>query len=71
MALQVEITREVSQRLQLDLTDGEQAVREAGAEYDRLVENAEVMQSLRQELQHLRERITTLEREVERLRKPN
>ncbi len=29
MALQIEITREVSQRLQLDLTAGEQAVREA------------------------------------------
>ncbi|MFN0108801.1 MAG: protein kinase domain-containing protein [Blastocatellia bacterium] len=29
MALQIEITREISQRLQLDLTAGEQAVREA------------------------------------------
>ena len=47
----------------------EQAVREAAAEYDRLVEHAETMERLRSELQQLRERITALEKEVERLRK--
>ncbi len=46
----------------------EQAVREAAAEYDRLIENAEVMERLRAELHHLRDRITALEKEVERLR---
>src|SRR6516165_4684368 len=45
------------------------AVRDAAAEYDRLVETAETMQRLRVELQQLRERITLLEKEVERLRK--
>ena len=49
--------------------DLEQAVREAAAEYERLVELAEIMENLRSELQHLRDRITTLEKEVERLRK--
>ena len=49
--------------------DLEQAVREAAAEYDRLVENAELMVLLRAELQQLRDRIATLEQEVERLRK--
>ena len=48
----------------------EQAVREAAAEYDRLVEHAEMMATLRQEMQHLRDRIAALEGEVERLRKP-
>jgi DNA-binding NtrC family response regulator len=48
----------------------EQAVREAAAEYERLVENAEMMERLRIDLQHLRERITALEKEVEGLRKP-
>jgi DNA-binding NtrC family response regulator len=49
--------------------DLEEAVREAAAEYDRLVETAEVLDKLRMELQQLRERITALELEVERLRK--
>ncbi|MBI3824001.1 MAG: response regulator [Planctomycetes bacterium] len=48
--------------------DLEEAVREAAAEYDRLVEHAETMEKLRVELQHLRERITALEKEVQRLR---
>jgi DNA-binding NtrC family response regulator len=48
----------------------EEAVREAAAEYDRLIEYAEAMDRLRVELQQLRERITALEKEVERLRKP-
>jgi DNA-binding NtrC family response regulator len=47
----------------------EEAVREASAEYDRLVEYAETVQTLQVELQGLRERITALEKEVERLRK--
>ena len=47
----------------------EEAVREAAAEYERLVEHAELMEKLKGELQHLRERITALEHEVERLRK--
>src|SRR5260370_373405 len=47
----------------------EEAVREAGAEYDRLVEHAEMMEKMRFEVQQLRERITALEKEVERLRK--
>ena len=50
--------------------DLEQAVREAAAEYERLVENAEILDKLRQDLQALRERITALEKEVDRLRKP-
>ena len=50
--------------------DLEQAVREAAAEYERLVENAEILDRLRQDLQGLRERITVLEKEVDRLRKP-
>lgn len=49
--------------------DLEQAVREAAAEYDRLVENADMMEKLRSELSMLRERITALEHEVDRLRK--
>ncbi|MSU76757.1 MAG: response regulator [Gemmataceae bacterium] len=49
--------------------DLEQAVREAAAEYDRLVENADMMEKLRSELYLLRERITALEQEVDRLRK--
>lgn len=47
----------------------EQAVREAAAEYERLVESAETMEKLRVELAGLRERIIALEKEVERLRK--
>jgi len=50
--------------------DLEEAVREAAAEYDRLIETSELMEKLRSELQHLRERITALEKEVDRLRKP-
>jgi len=46
----------------------EEAVREAAAEYERLVENAEVLTSLRQDLQQLRDRIAVLEHEVKRLR---
>jgi DNA-binding NtrC family response regulator len=46
----------------------EEAVREAAGEYDRLVEHAETLERLRVELQHLRERITLLEKEVARLR---
>ncbi len=49
--------------------DLEQAVHEAAAEYDRLVENADMMERLRSELSMLRERITALEQEVVRLRK--
>jgi response regulator RpfG family c-di-GMP phosphodiesterase len=48
----------------------EQAVREAAAEYDRLVEAADLMESLRQEMFQLRERISVLETEVTRLRHP-
>jgi DNA-binding NtrC family response regulator len=47
----------------------EQAVREAAAEYDRLIESAEALTALRAEVQTLRERIVTLEQEVERLRR--
>jgi DNA-binding NtrC family response regulator len=49
--------------------DLEDAVREAAAEYDRLVDHAETMDKLRTELQGLRDRILALEKEVERLRK--
>jgi response regulator RpfG family c-di-GMP phosphodiesterase len=49
--------------------DLEEAVREAAAEYDRLVDGADLLEKLRTELQHLRERITALELEVDRLRK--
>lgn len=47
----------------------EEAVREAAAEYDRLVTQAEEMARMRQELIKLHERLTLLEQEVERLRK--
>ena len=47
----------------------ETAVREAAAEYDRLVNQAEELDRLRAELQQLRDRITVLEKEVEELRK--
>jgi DNA-binding NtrC family response regulator len=46
----------------------ESAVREAAEEYERLIDHAEAMEKLRGELQHLRERIAALEKEVERLR---
>lgn len=49
--------------------DLEGAVRDAAAEYERLVTNAETMEKMRTELHHLRERITVLEQEVERLRR--
>ena len=45
----------------------EDTVREAAAEYERLVEYAETMDQLHADLQHLRERITVLEQEVDRL----
>jgi len=48
--------------------DLEQAVREAAAEYDRLVEQAEAVTHLRDEMRRLHERITALEQEVQRLR---
>jgi response regulator RpfG family c-di-GMP phosphodiesterase len=47
----------------------EEAVREAAAEYDRLITQAEEMHRMRQEIQQLHERLTLLEQEVERLRK--
>jgi len=47
----------------------EEAVREAAAEYDRLVGQADEMARLRSELSQLRDRLTTLEEEVERLRR--
>jgi response regulator RpfG family c-di-GMP phosphodiesterase len=47
----------------------EEAVREAAAEYDRIVSQAEEVDRLRLELQHLRERVTALEKEVEDLRR--
>ena len=48
--------------------DLEEAVREAGMEYDRLVEQADEMMRLRSELQHLRDRLMALEDEVRRLK---
>jgi DNA-binding NtrC family response regulator len=47
----------------------EQAVREAAAEYDRLVDQAEAVSYLRDEMRLLRERICALELEVQRLSK--
>jgi response regulator RpfG family c-di-GMP phosphodiesterase len=46
----------------------EAAVREAAAEYDRLVAQAEETAVLKDELAHLRARVRTLEEEVNRLR---
>jgi response regulator RpfG family c-di-GMP phosphodiesterase len=46
----------------------EAAVREAAAEYDRIVEQSEQLHHLREELQKLRDRVAALEREVESLR---
>jgi response regulator RpfG family c-di-GMP phosphodiesterase len=46
----------------------EAAVREAAAEYDRLVAQAEEVAALKAEQQHLRARVTALEEEVNRLR---
>jgi response regulator RpfG family c-di-GMP phosphodiesterase len=45
------------------------AVREAAAEYDRLVAEAEEVARLRAELEDLRQRLTLLESEVKNLRK--
>lgn len=46
----------------------EQAVREAAAEYDHLVEQAEAVEHLRGELHALHARVSALEQEVDRLR---
>ncbi|MBM4070518.1 MAG: response regulator [Planctomycetes bacterium] len=46
----------------------EAAVREAAAEYDRIVHQHQEMTLLREEVKLLRERLTTLEKEVEGLR---
>jgi response regulator RpfG family c-di-GMP phosphodiesterase len=46
----------------------EMAVREAAAEYDRLVDQANELARLRAELQQLRVRLATLEDEVKKLR---
>jgi response regulator RpfG family c-di-GMP phosphodiesterase len=48
--------------------DLEAAVREAAAEYDRLVASAEETDRLYAELQQLRDRVTALEEEVRQLR---
>jgi response regulator RpfG family c-di-GMP phosphodiesterase len=48
----------------------EAAVREAAAEYDRLIAQAELMDHLRDELHKLRDRVAVLEQEVGRLRGP-
>jgi DNA-binding NtrC family response regulator len=47
----------------------EQAVREAAAEYDRLVQQADMLHTLREEVRGLHQRITALEAEVEKMRK--
>jgi response regulator RpfG family c-di-GMP phosphodiesterase len=47
----------------------EAAVREAAAEYERLVEQAQEINRLKDELNHVRERVTVLETEVKKLRK--
>ena len=47
----------------------EAVVREAAAEYDRLVDQADQLHRLREELQQLRDRVAALELEVQRLRK--
>jgi response regulator RpfG family c-di-GMP phosphodiesterase len=46
----------------------EAAVREAAVEYDRLVEQSQELSRLRAELEQLRERLASLEGEVEKLR---
>jgi response regulator RpfG family c-di-GMP phosphodiesterase len=46
----------------------EAAVHEAAAEYDRIVEQAELMHSLREQVDQLRTRLAALEDEVKRLR---
>lgn len=47
----------------------EEAVRQAAAEYDRLVEQVEEVDRLRQELTQLHERVSKLEQEIEGLRR--
>src|SRR5438552_12514714 len=47
----------------------EQAVREAAAEYDRLIEQSALLEQLKSELHQLRDRVAALEKEVSRLRK--
>ncbi len=47
----------------------EAVVREAAAEYDRLVDHAERLHAVQTELEHLRERVAALEQEVQGLRK--
>ncbi len=44
----------------------ETAVREAAREYDRLVEQAEAMERMQQEIAQLRQRVTALEDEISR-----
>jgi response regulator RpfG family c-di-GMP phosphodiesterase len=46
----------------------EAAVREAAAEYERLVQQAEELGRLRTEVEHLHQRVNTLEHEVQQLR---
>jgi DNA-binding NtrC family response regulator len=46
----------------------ESAVREAAAEYDRLVEQADLLHHLREELARLHDRVAVLEQEVTKLR---
>jgi response regulator RpfG family c-di-GMP phosphodiesterase len=46
----------------------QQAVAEAAAEYDRLVEQTELLDHLKTELHQLRDRVVVLENEVSRLR---
>jgi len=46
----------------------EQAVAEAAAEYDRLVDQTELLDHLKTELHQLRDRVVALENEVSRLR---
>jgi len=48
--------------------DLQAAIRDAAAEYDRLVRQAEEKVHLQAELHNLRERVTALEQEVQRLR---
>ncbi len=49
--------------------DLEEAVREAAQEYDRLIDQADEMARLRQELKLLHDRVAVLEDEVKRLNK--
>jgi DNA-binding NtrC family response regulator len=48
----------------------EQAVADAAAEYDRLIEQSELLAHLKSELHQLRDRVVALENEVSRLRQP-